>query len=96
MKKYYPAGDPTDSLNVIAYSYAQALVQTLKQAGDQLTRENVMKQALTLNMSLPMLYPGIKVQTSLTDGYPIEEVHLIQFNGKNYQPIKGVPDTARQ
>ncbi|EJL73755.1 ABC-type branched-chain amino acid transport system, periplasmic component [Variovorax sp. CF313] len=96
MNKYYPAGDPTDSLNVIAYSYAQALVQTLRQAGDQLTRENVMKQALSLNMSLPMLYPGIKVQTSATDGYPIEEVHLIQFNGKNYQPVKDVPDTARQ
>ncbi|WP_236965818.1 ABC transporter substrate-binding protein [Hydrogenophaga sp. SL48] len=88
LKRYYPEGDPTDSLNVIGYCYAQALVQTLKQAGDQLTRENLMKQALNLNMTMPMLYPGTKVQTSPTDGYPIKDLHLIQFNGTKYEAVR--------
>lgn len=87
MKQYYPAGNPTDSLNVLGYSAAQTLVQTLKQAGDSLTRENLMKQALNLNMTLPMLYPGIEVKTSATDAYPIEKLQLIQFNGTRYEPI---------
>lgn len=87
MKQYYPAGDPTDSLNVIGYSAAQTLVQTLKQAGDNLTRENLMKQALNLNMTLPMLYPGVDVKTSANDAYPIEKLQLIQFNGTRYEPI---------
>lgn len=96
LKKYYPGGDPNDSLNVIAYSSAQTLVQTLKQAGDQLTRENVMKQALSLNMAtLPMLYPGTKVQTSATDAYPIKELHLMQFNGKSYEVLKSASSGAK-
>lgn len=87
MKQYYPAGDATDSLNVLGYSAAQTLVQTLKQAGDNLTRENVMKQALSLDFTLPMLYQGIEVKTSATDAYPIEKLQLIQFNGTRYEPI---------
>lgn len=87
MKQYYPAGDPTDSLNVIGYSAAQTFVQTVKQAGDNLTRENLMKQALSLNMTLPMLYPGVDVKTSATDAYPIEKLQLIQFNGTRYEPM---------
>lgn len=87
MKQYYPAGDATDSLNVLGYSAAQTLVQTLKQAGDNLTRENVMKQALSLDFTLPMLYQGIEVKTSASDAYPIEKLQLIQFNGTRYEPI---------
>lgn len=90
MKQYYPAGDASDTLNVLGYSAAQTLVQTLKQAGDNLTRENVMKQALSLNMTLPMLQPGIDVQTSATDAYPIEKMQLIQFNGTRYEPTGGI------
>lgn len=87
MKQYYPAGDPSDSLNVLGYSAAQTLVQTLKQAGDNLTRENVMRQALNLNMTLPMLYPGVEVKTGAGDSYPIEKLQLIQFNGSRYEPL---------
>lgn len=87
LKQYAPAADPTDSLNIIGYSAAQTLVQTLKQAGDSLSRENVMKQALNLKMNLPMLYPGIDVQTSATDSYPIDKLQLIQFNGSRYEPF---------
>jgi ABC-type branched-subunit amino acid transport system substrate-binding protein len=72
MKKYYSAGNVNDSLNVIGYSSAQTLVQVLKQCGDNLTRENVMKEAANLNMTLPMLSPGIEVKTSPDDFYPIE------------------------
>jgi len=95
MKQWYPAGDPTETLNVLGYSAAQTLVQVLKQAGDNLTRENLMKQALNLNMTLTMLYPGIDVKTSPSDAYPIEKLQLIQFNGARYEPVGGVFGTAK-
>lgn len=89
MKQYYGGGDVSDVLNVLGYTAAQTLVQTLKQAGDNLTRENVMKQALNLNVRLPMLQPGIMVQTSATNAYPIEQMQLIQFNGSRYENFGG-------
>lgn len=95
MKQYYPSGDPSDSLNLIGYSSAQTLVLTLKQAGDNLTRENVMKQALNLNFTLPMLYPGISVHTTPNEAYPIEKLQLIQFNGTRYEPIGSVFGSAK-
>jgi hypothetical protein len=94
MKQYYPGGDPNDVFNVVGYTCAQTLVQVLKQAGDNLTRENVMKQALSLNLNLPMLYPGIKIQTSPSDAYPIQQTQLMQFNGTRYEPIGGVLGSA--
>jgi len=87
MQQYYPEGDPMDQLNVIGYCAAQTLVQVIKQAGDDLTRENLMRQALNLNMTLPMLYPGIEIRTSATDAYPIEQLQLVQFNGTRYVPM---------
>ncbi len=82
MAKYYPAGDLKDVFNVYGPSVAQTLVQVLKQAGDNLTRENVMKQAASLDMTLPLLLPGINVKTSPTDFYPIEREQLVRFDGK--------------
>ncbi|MCX8497048.1 MAG: ABC transporter substrate-binding protein [Akkermansiaceae bacterium] len=90
MKRYYPGGDSTDVLNLIGYSSAQTLVQTIKQAGDNLTRENLMKQALSLNMTLPMLYPGINVSTSASNAYPVEQWQMIQFNGTRYESTGGI------
>jgi len=87
MKAYYPAGDASDQLNVVGYSMAQTLVQTLKQAGNNLTRENLMKEAANLDMTLPMLYPGIRVKTGPNDFYPIEQMQLIRFNGEIYESI---------
>ena len=49
-----------------------------------------MKQALSLNLTLPMLYPGITVQTSASDAYPVEQWQLIQFNGTRYEPTGGI------
>jgi len=85
MKKYYPDGDLNDAFNVYGYNVAQGLVQVLKQCGDQLTRENVMKQAANLNITLPMLLPGVKVSTGPKQFYPIREMQLAKFNGEIWQ-----------
>ena len=91
MKKYYPQGDPTDAANVYGYSTAQTMIQVLKQCGDDLTRENVMKQAANLkNLELPMLLPGIKINTSPTDYFLIQQMQMIRFDGTRWMPIGGV------
>ncbi len=84
MKKYNASGDIKDVNNVYGYTVAQGLVQVLKQAGDNLTRENVMKQAASLDMTLPMLLPGVNVKTSADDFYPIEREMLARFDGKTW------------
>lgn len=90
MKKYYASGNPLDSINVIGYSMAQTLVQVLKQAGDNLTRANIMKEAANLNMTLPMLYPGVNVKTGPNDFNPIKRMQMIKFNGTGYDLLGGV------
>ena len=60
-------------------------MQVLKQAGDNLTRENIMKQAASLDMQLPMLLPGVNVKTGPDDFYPIEREQLAKFDGKTWQ-----------
>ena len=85
MKKYHPAADVKDVNNVFGYTVSQGLVQVLKQAGDNLTRENIMKQAASLDMTLPMLLPGVNVKTGPDDFYPIEREQLARFDGKTWQ-----------
>ena len=86
MDKYYPAGDKNDAFNVFGYGEAQTLVQVLKQCGDDLTRENVMRQAANLHdLALPMLLPGITISTSPTDFHPIKQEQLAKFNGKTWE-----------
>jgi branched-chain amino acid transport system substrate-binding protein len=94
MKKYNPDANLTDTFNVYGYTVAQTLVQVLKQCGDDLTRDNVMRQAANLkNVSHPMLLPGITINTGPDDFYPIEQMQLMRFNGKTWdafgQPIGG-------
>ena len=85
MDKYHPEGDKTSSFTVYGYTVTQALVQVLKQAGDNLTRENVMKEAANLkNVQLPMLLPGVTMNTSANDFYPIEQMQLMKFNGERW------------
>ena len=84
MKKYHPSGSLTDNFNVYGYTVAQAMTQVLKQAGDTLTRDNVMKQAASLDMTLPMLLPGVNVKTGPDDFYPIEREQLGRFDGKTW------------
>ena len=86
MDKYYPDGDKTSSFTVYGYSVAQTLAQVLKQCGDDLTRENVMKQAASLkNLELPMLLPGIKLNTSDKDFFPIKQMQMQKFNGERWE-----------
>ncbi len=85
MKRYYPEGNISEGLNVAGYTIAQTLVQVLKQCGDDLTRENVMRQAANLiNLELPMLTPGIRLNTSPTDYFPIEQAQMMRFDGKHW------------
>ena len=85
MKKYYPDGNLHDLFNVFGYSVAQTMVQVIKQCGDDLTRENIMKQAANLkNLQLPMIMPGIKINTSPTDFFPIEQEQLGKFDGTRW------------
>jgi branched-chain amino acid transport system substrate-binding protein len=85
MKKYHPKGALNDNFNVFGYTAAQGLVQVLKQAGDNLTRANIMKEAANLDISLPMLLPGVNVKTAPDDFYPIEREQLMKFDGTTWQ-----------
>jgi branched-chain amino acid transport system substrate-binding protein len=85
MKKYHKGADPLDGFNTYGYTTAQTLVHVLKACGDDLSRENVMRQAANLmGLELPMLLPGIKLNTSPTDFYPIGEMVLTRFDGKRW------------
>ena len=84
MKKFHPQGDLKDNLNVYSYTVAQTLVQTLKQAGNDLTRANIMKQAASLDMTAPMLLPGIRIKTGPDDFYPIEQEQMMRWDGKTW------------
>jgi branched-chain amino acid transport system substrate-binding protein len=85
MKTYYPEGDVAEIYNVYAYTNAQLLIQVLKQCGDELTRENVMKQAANLrNLELPMLLPGVRINTSANDYDPIKQLQLMRFDGRQW------------
>jgi branched-chain amino acid transport system substrate-binding protein len=85
MKKYHPSGALNDNFNVYGYTVAQTLVHVLKMSGDNLTRANIMKQAASLDMTLPMLLPGVNVKTGPDDFYPIEREQLMKFDGKTWQ-----------
>ena len=86
MKKYNSAGNLTDSNNVYGYSAAQTMVAVLRTCGDNLTRENLMKQAASIHdLKLPMLLPGIVVSTSETDFAPIKQMQLMKFDGTTWQ-----------
>jgi branched-chain amino acid transport system substrate-binding protein len=91
MTKYYPDGDLKDSFNVYGYAAAQTLAQVLKQCGDNLTRENVMKQAANLKDWQPStILPGININTSPTDFAPIKSMQLVRFDGTKYVPFGDV------
>ena len=91
MKQYYPEGDLKDGANAYGYSVAGTMVQVLKQCGDDLTRENVIKQAANLkDFEVPLLLPGIKINTSPTHFFPISQEKLIKFDGKIWVPFGDV------
>jgi branched-chain amino acid transport system substrate-binding protein len=86
MDKYYPEGDKTSSFNVYGYTVAQNLHKVLLAAGKNLTREGVMKAAANMkDLELDLLLPGIKVNTSPTDFYPIEQNQMMRFKGGKWE-----------
>jgi len=86
MDKYAPDADKSDAATAAGYSVARTLVQVLRQCGDDLSRQNVMKQAAALKDFDPgLLLPGIKINTSVTDFAPIDQLQLMRFDGKTWQ-----------
>jgi len=97
MKKYYPEGSIVDAFNVYGYSVAQTLVHVLKQCGNDLSRENIMRQAANLkDLPLPMLLPGIKINTSPTDFAPIEQEQLAKFDGERWALFGEMFDASKK
>jgi branched-chain amino acid transport system substrate-binding protein len=85
LAKYYPEGDKLNSSVVYGYGAAQTMVKVLQMCGDDLTRENVMKQAASLKDFEPdTLLPGIKINTSPTDFAPIEQLQMMRFKGEKW------------
>jgi len=85
MDKYYPEGDKINAFTVYGYTTAQTLIQVLKQCGDDLTRENIMRQAANLHdLRLGMLLPGVTINTSPTDFAPIKQMQMDRFNGQSW------------
>ena len=85
MTKYMPDADARDQNYVNSVNEAMTLVQVLKQAGNDLSRENIIRQAANVkDLQLPMMLPGIKVNTSPTDYYPVEEMQMMRWNGKQW------------
>ena len=86
MRQYMPDANPTDSNLVYAYNSALTLVQVLKQCGDDLSRENIMRQATNLHdLALPTLLPGITVNTSPTNYHPVAQLQLQRWNGETWE-----------
>jgi branched-chain amino acid transport system substrate-binding protein len=85
MKKYYPAGNITDASNTYGYGVAYLMAAVLKACGDNLTRENVMKQAASLHIQNgPLSLPGITISTSATDFAPIKQMQMMKFDGNTW------------
>jgi branched-chain amino acid transport system substrate-binding protein len=85
LAKDFPEGDKLDQGTVVGYGVSQTLVQVLKQCGDNLTRENIMKQAANLkDFRTEVMLPGIKINTSPTDFAPISQLQLMRFKGERW------------
>ncbi len=86
MDKWHPDGDKTSNFTGYGYAVALTLKQVLMQAGDDLSRENIMKEAANLRqVRVPMLLPGITISTAPNDFYPIESMQLMRFNGEGWE-----------
>jgi branched-chain amino acid transport system substrate-binding protein len=86
MAKYLPDANPADSGNAYAYSVSATMRHVLKGCGNELTRENLMKQAASMHgLVVPLLLPGITINTSPTDFYPIQAVRLAAFDGETWK-----------
>jgi ABC-type branched-subunit amino acid transport system substrate-binding protein len=86
MDQYYSGADKSDIFNVYGYLTAQTLVEVLKRCGDDLTTENVRRQAENLHhVALPMLLPGITLNTAPDNHVPLGQLYLMRFDGKSWR-----------
>jgi branched-chain amino acid transport system substrate-binding protein len=85
MTKYYPEGDQQDVSTAFGYGIAKGLEQVLRQCKDDLTRENIMKQAASLNFEIGVYLPGTKIKTSPTDFAPLEQLQMMRFEGESWE-----------
>jgi branched-chain amino acid transport system substrate-binding protein len=86
MSRYMPGANAADVFNVSGYLAAQALVHVLQECGDDLSRENVMKQATSIsNLELDMLLPGIRLNNSANNYSPIGQLRMMRFNGTSWE-----------
>jgi branched-chain amino acid transport system substrate-binding protein len=85
LAQYFPEGNRIDAYVMNGYTIAQGLVHVLKACGDNLTRENVMKQAASIrDLEIGSLLPGVKVNTSATDFAPLSQLQLMRFKGEKW------------
>jgi len=85
LAKYEPDTDPNDPYNAYGWTAANTMVKALEQMGDP-TRAALMEAVRNLSLDIPMLLPGVKVQTSgNSDGFPIEAMQITQFKGETFQ-----------
>jgi hypothetical protein len=93
LDKYDPAAAKNDIYAGTAYVVAQVMIQVLKQCGDDVSSANIMKQAANLkDFECDLLLSGIKINTSPTDYYPLEQLQLVRFNGEHYEILGPVID----
>jgi len=85
MTKWYREGDQADAATVFGYGVAKGLEQVLRQCGDNLTRENIMKQASSLDFEIGVYLPGTRIKTSPTDFAPIEQLQMMRFKGESWE-----------
>jgi len=85
MTRWYPEGDQEDAATVFAYGIAKGLEQVLRQCKDDLTRENIMRQAAKLNFEIGIYLPGTRIKTSPTDFAPLEQLQMMRFKGESWQ-----------
>ncbi|WP_223975281.1 ABC transporter substrate-binding protein [Bradyrhizobium sp. RD5-C2] len=85
MTRWYPEGDQNDASTVFGYGVAKGLEQVLRQCGDNLTRENLIKQAASLNFEIGIYLPGTKIKTGPDDYAPIEQLQMMRFKGESWE-----------
>jgi len=91
MAKFYPDGDATEPSCVLSTAFLQAMLYVLQACGNDLTTENIMRVATSMkDVEIPLLLPGIKLNTSATDYLPIEELQLIRYDSGNWVDVGGI------
>ena len=85
LKKYAPRANPEEPFNAYGWAVADTMVKALNEAGEDLDRDKIMETVRSLDLEVPLLLPGIKVQTGEGDGYPIQSMQIMRFQGENWK-----------